>query len=89
MFHADVVGKILKDDATVGDLKIKEKDFLVVMVSKVCRDHERWERYADHAAKGRSRSCRCFDIYTPRCCRCFYYSCLYLFGPGRRLRCCL
>ncbi|KAL1409834.1 UV excision repair protein rad23 [Vanrija albida] len=27
-------GKILKDDATVGELKIKEKDFLVVMVSK-------------------------------------------------------
>jgi hypothetical protein len=28
-------GKILKDESTVGELKIKEKDFLVVMVSKV------------------------------------------------------
>lgn len=28
------LGKILKDDATVGGLNIKEKDFLVVMVSK-------------------------------------------------------
>ncbi|CAK9786569.1 UV excision repair protein Rad23 [Cutaneotrichosporon oleaginosum] len=27
-------GKILKDESTVGELKIKEKDFLVVMVSK-------------------------------------------------------
>lgn len=28
-------GKILNDNATVGTLNIKEKDFLVVMVSKV------------------------------------------------------
>jgi hypothetical protein len=33
---ADVIlGKILQDAATVASLKIKEKDFLVVMVSKV------------------------------------------------------
>lgn len=32
---AHATGKILNDTATVGSLKIKEKDFLVVMVSKV------------------------------------------------------
>ena len=31
----DATGKILADTATVGSLNIKEKDFLVVMVSKV------------------------------------------------------
>jgi len=30
-----VVGKILSDTANVDSLNIKEKDFLVVMVSKV------------------------------------------------------
>ena len=28
-------GKILSDDKTIGDCQIKEKDFLVLMVSKV------------------------------------------------------
>ncbi|RXK40639.1 UV excision repair protein Rad23 [Tremella mesenterica] len=32
-------GKILQDDTSIGSLKIKEKDFLVVMVSKVCSFH--------------------------------------------------
>lgn len=31
-------GKILSDDKTLGDYEIKEKDFIVVMVSKV-RSH--------------------------------------------------
>lgn len=30
-----VVGKILNDSAAIGSFNIKEKDFLVVMVSKV------------------------------------------------------
>ena len=33
--RADEVGKILSDTANVDSLNIKEKDFLVVMVSKV------------------------------------------------------
>jgi hypothetical protein len=32
---ADGIGKILSDTANVDSLNIKEKDFLVVMVSKV------------------------------------------------------
>jgi len=35
---ADEVGKILSDTANVDSLNIKEKDFLVVMVSKVAAD---------------------------------------------------
>jgi len=34
------LGKVLADATTVADLKIKDKDFLVVMVSKVS---EGWE----------------------------------------------
>lgn len=33
--RTDEVGKILSDTANVDSLNIKEKDFLVVMVSKV------------------------------------------------------
>jgi len=33
--EADRTGKILADTATIGSLGFKEKDFIVVMVSKV------------------------------------------------------
>lgn len=32
-------GKVLVDEKTVGECNIKEKDFLVLMVSKVCPRH--------------------------------------------------
>ena len=74
-----MLGKILADASTVGSYKIKEKDFLVVMVSKVCR---KWLYMMTDliSAQGYSRSCSCrpntrprpssfiVDIYTG-CCR--------------------
>lgn len=66
--QTNIPGKILKDDATVGDLKIKEKDFLVVMVSKVSH-----VVYTDNRARltfpaqGHSRR-RC-RVIVDSCCR--------------------
>ena len=36
MSHEMHVGKVLDNDKTVQSCEIKEKDFLVLMVSKVC-----------------------------------------------------
>ena len=34
--HAPIAGKVLPDSKSVASCEIKEKDFLVLMVSKVC-----------------------------------------------------
>jgi UV excision repair protein RAD23 len=73
-------GKILTDAQTVEECKIKEKDFLVVMVSKVRSGHRRARLCSPsspsrRAAKGaeacrRRRCCRSCSCRSPRCCAC-------------------
>jgi hypothetical protein len=80
-------GKILADDKTVEDCKIKEKDFLVVMVSKVSSFVMLlFLMGADpgRPAQGYARSF-CFDICC--CSHTFYFCCSYP-GCSRCTACC-